>query len=363
MSTAMRVVNVPQTTMVYLKDIKRYPHLLQTRAETNLKIVSIYSKRMKTTDFEPILLYRLPSGELVLADGFHRYEAAKMLRREKIACTIVEGTMEEAILAGMAANAALEDRTLTAEDKAHAIKLLLRNEEFNSWSDNGLAVIVGRGVHAVSATRLALRDSEGIALPERVKIIKDGRWTGGTRKYKKDKSAPSASQSKNGQNHISIDGNVICGSRDPAKFQAEVSERLEARAATNSQLTSIHKFASFLKTNGILARNLGYGIRFPVLLLSHAFVSCMPFDGLTGRVDFQQFKAACLDVLAARAIYPENRRCVIVGHFGGQNPIRCLVPALTALGLELMTPEELIAEFGPKDGEPISSAEPLPDSP
>lgn len=83
--------------------------------------------------FPPVVLYFDGTGYHV-ADGFHRFEAARRIGREVILAEVREGSQRDAVLAAASANATHGLRRTNA-DKRHAVETLLRDPQWAQWSD------------------------------------------------------------------------------------------------------------------------------------------------------------------------------------------------------------------------------------
>jgi len=77
-------------------------------------------------------------AEYFLADGFHRYFAAKKAGSPGIKCDIREGTLRDAVLFSFSVN---HDHGLqrTAADKRKIVIAMLKDEEWGKWSDREIA--------------------------------------------------------------------------------------------------------------------------------------------------------------------------------------------------------------------------------
>lgn len=87
-----------------------------------------------------------------LADGFHRVAAAIQASVYQIPANIHQGTRRDAVLASVGANATHGLRR-TNEDKRRAVQTLLRDEEWQQWSDRE----IGRRCHVSHPTVAAIR--------------------------------------------------------------------------------------------------------------------------------------------------------------------------------------------------------------
>lgn len=105
----------------------------QPRASLHGETVREYAEAMlEGAIFPPVTVFYDGNGYW-LADGFHRFEAAKLNGALDILAEIKQGTRRDAILYSVGANAAHGMRRTNA-DKRRAVDVLLRDEEWGKWS-------------------------------------------------------------------------------------------------------------------------------------------------------------------------------------------------------------------------------------
>jgi hypothetical protein len=109
----------------------------QPRAELDEKTVAEYAEAMRDgASFPKVVVFH--DGKVHwLADGFHRYGAAKREGLD-LEAEIRQGTQRDAVLYSVGANS---DHGLrrTKEDKRRAVLRLLEDEEWGQWSNRGIA--------------------------------------------------------------------------------------------------------------------------------------------------------------------------------------------------------------------------------
>jgi hypothetical protein len=128
---------------------------LQPRAKMDTAIIDEYKESMKAGDgFPPVIVYKI-GEEFVLVDGYHRYLAAKGAKKDKILAEVRIGTMRDAILASVGVNAVHGVRR-TNDDKHRAIMILLRDPEWEKWSDSEIAKACKVGTELVAKTRKSI---------------------------------------------------------------------------------------------------------------------------------------------------------------------------------------------------------------
>jgi hypothetical protein len=122
----------------------------QTRAATNDEAVVHYSEEMEAgVEFPPIHLF-FDGSTYWLADGFHRYLAAKRNNYEEIVATVQEGGRTDALLCALGANST-NGLFRTSADKRHAVEIAL--EEWPDRSNPALAEICKVSVEFVRKQR------------------------------------------------------------------------------------------------------------------------------------------------------------------------------------------------------------------
>jgi ParB-like chromosome segregation protein Spo0J len=101
----------------------------QTRVQIDEDTVSDYAELMKShVDLPPIVVFFDGSSHFV-ADGFHRFHAAKRRKAETISCDIREGTERDALEFALGANAEHGLRR-SNDDKRRVVKIALEDDEW-----------------------------------------------------------------------------------------------------------------------------------------------------------------------------------------------------------------------------------------
>lgn len=107
----------------------------QTRAATNDEAIVHYAEEMETgVTFPPITVF-FDGSKYWLADGFHRYLAAKHNDYGAIQAEVIEGGRSAALEYALGANAT-NGLFRTTEDKRHAVEVAL-----DEWPDRSNAVL------------------------------------------------------------------------------------------------------------------------------------------------------------------------------------------------------------------------------
>ena len=109
-------------------------------------------------DLGPLVVFT-DGQTYLLADGFHRVQAAALAALLEVPVVVHDGTLREAILYATSCN--LHGQPLTNADKRKRVQTLLADPEWAQWSDNSIARHCGVAHSFVSKIREALSlDSE-----------------------------------------------------------------------------------------------------------------------------------------------------------------------------------------------------------
>lgn len=136
-------------------DAIRLDERCQPRMSINPEVIDEYAEAMtQGAEFPPLTVYR-DGSTFWLADGFHRIAAAKYAGKQHIVCDVQQGTIRDAILHAVGANANHGMRRTNA-DKRRAVETLLKDDEWARWSDNKIADSCGVSVPFVGKVRSSL---------------------------------------------------------------------------------------------------------------------------------------------------------------------------------------------------------------
>jgi hypothetical protein len=110
----------------------------QPRAGIDYETVADYAHDLKDgAVFPPVVVFH-DGQEYWLADGFHRVAAFKHEGKQRIPAEIRQGTLRDAQLYAVGANAQHGLRR-SREDKRRAVTMLLEDAEWGMWSDREIA--------------------------------------------------------------------------------------------------------------------------------------------------------------------------------------------------------------------------------
>lgn len=142
-----------EVTSVEFESIKVDPSI-QCRAKLDEQTVKDYMERMKVGEaFPPVTIVDVAGHGLLLADGFHRYEACKRLEHGTIRAQVSKGTYRDALHAGINGNLKHGLR-LSRADKNRAVELVLKDDP--QLLDHPASLIVGVSHHLVNTVRQRL---------------------------------------------------------------------------------------------------------------------------------------------------------------------------------------------------------------
>jgi len=110
----------------------------QSRVAINQDVVAEYADAMMDGEKFPPVTAFYDGKEHYLADGYHRYFAAKKAGLDEIDCDVKNGTLRDAVLFSVSVNSAHGLRR-NNEDKRKSVMTLLDDLEWAEWSDVTIA--------------------------------------------------------------------------------------------------------------------------------------------------------------------------------------------------------------------------------
>lgn len=114
----------------------------QARVALNQEVVKEYAEHMREGAEFPAITVFHDGSAYWLADGFHRYFAAKSNAYEEILADIKTGTLDEATLFAFGANGK-RGLSMSAEDIRNVIYAMFRHPVWSKWSNAEIARHVG----------------------------------------------------------------------------------------------------------------------------------------------------------------------------------------------------------------------------
>jgi uncharacterized ParB-like nuclease family protein len=134
---------------------------VQARVAMNKETTEEYAEAiLKGDKLPPVVVFCDDGASYWLADGFHRYHAAKQIASKwSLPAEIREGGKREAILYAVGANASHGLRR-SREDKRNSVLKLLKDEEWSQWSDREIARRCQVSPDTVNRIRRSLSESD-----------------------------------------------------------------------------------------------------------------------------------------------------------------------------------------------------------
>lgn len=149
----------------------------QMRAELSVDVYMDYrDKILAGVEFPPLDVF-YDGSEYWLADGFHRFYGHREAKKASVKCVVHNGTVRDAILFAVGANAAHGLRR-SNPDKHNCVTTLLNDLEWVKWSDRKIAEQAAVSNVMVSSIRkelLEVNSSPAAKTKDEPKIGKDGK--------------------------------------------------------------------------------------------------------------------------------------------------------------------------------------------
>lgn len=118
------------------------------------EIVTQAIENQEPIPFPPVTVFRTSTGQMILADGFHRYTGHLKGGAEEILCEIRNGELIDAIIFSLGANVSHGVRR-TTKDKQRSVKLAVHDERLSTLSDSEIARMCGVSAAMVGSHRPA----------------------------------------------------------------------------------------------------------------------------------------------------------------------------------------------------------------
>jgi hypothetical protein len=312
------------------------------------RVVHLDMDHVKTLDdiyqvrgsLDPVVIVHVAEEDRnILVDGFHRHEVYKRAGEGSIPAYVITGTVEDATeYAAMANQHAILKRTPL--DVKKQIYMLMQFQQWVHSSDPALAAHVG--VSSMTARRY-----RGEYYTERnIPVPKEFVSTSGVkRKRKFSDDTPSINKTPYGRYTAKVKGKRITLGTDFSQAKAMLEEITGRSVKRMARLNPVHFFGEWLPQMGIHltpSRLLGpnyYGIGYS----AHGYGRVV----ITARLDEPSAIYTAIGRLyALREILqrPGDRLVMVCVCYPDDGPA-ALVEVARRLGVELLTPEELVASI------------------
>lgn len=131
----------------------------QARVALNQEVVSEYAEHMREGAEFPAITVFFDGSAYWLADGFHRFFAAKSNALDEILADVKTGTLDEATLFSFGANGK-RGLSMSAEDFRKIIYAMFRHPVWSKWSNAEIARHVGVSKMTVGRVKATLETKE-----------------------------------------------------------------------------------------------------------------------------------------------------------------------------------------------------------
>lgn len=178
MQQANRKEDHDASAMLVVADI-RIDGGTQPRSRIDEAVVADYAQALREGVSFPDVVVFYDGANNWLADGFHRWHAARSAGLTSINAQVIAGTRRDAVLYSVGANDAHGLRR-TNDDKRKAVMTLLQDDEWGKWSDREIARRCAVSHSTVILHRRSLVESTSenhTAMPNRTFTTKHGTTT------------------------------------------------------------------------------------------------------------------------------------------------------------------------------------------
>ena len=154
----------------------------QSRESISPDVVDQYAEDMQGGNIFPSVIVYYDGTFYYLVDGHHRFHAAMKIGAPSLECTVIEGTLREAVLYSMTVNSK-HGLPRSSADKRYCILRMLDDIEYGEYSNNHIAKLCHVG-HVLVGT---IRAEIGKIAPAVRKHVRDGKEVLQTVREKKEK--------------------------------------------------------------------------------------------------------------------------------------------------------------------------------
>lgn len=127
----------------------------QVRKSLNLEKVEEYAEAMKEgADFPAVTVFH-DGSDYWLADGFHRYHAAKKAEQDEILADVKKGTVQEAQLFAFGANST-HGLAMTREERRDVAIRMIKHPLALDWPNTKIAKVVGLSSMTIGRLKASL---------------------------------------------------------------------------------------------------------------------------------------------------------------------------------------------------------------
>lgn len=142
----------------------------QSRESISPDVVDQYAEDMQGGNILPSVIVFYDGTFYYLVDGHHRFHAAMKIGAPSLECTVIDGTLREAVLFSMTVNSK-HGLPRSSADKRYCILRMLDDIEYGEYSDNHIAKLC----HVGNALVAKIRAELGKIAPAVRKHVRDGK--------------------------------------------------------------------------------------------------------------------------------------------------------------------------------------------
>ena len=134
---------------------------VQSRVAISEDTVTEYAHDVAAGDQFPPITVHFDGVNYYLSEGFHRYHAHRRAEKTSIVANVIPGTLRDAILFSLAANAKHGLRR-TPADKRKSVQTMLDDPEWSQWNNSEIAKHCGVSAPFVKSMRDAQANPEKV---------------------------------------------------------------------------------------------------------------------------------------------------------------------------------------------------------
>lgn len=136
----------------------------QVRKSLNLEKVEEYAEAMKEgAEFPPVTVFH-DGSHYWLADGFHRYHAARKAEQDEILADVKNGTVEEAQIFAFGANST-HGLAMTREERRDVAIRMIKHPLAVDWPNTKIARVVGLSSMTIGRLKASLEEAPPVIKP------------------------------------------------------------------------------------------------------------------------------------------------------------------------------------------------------
>jgi hypothetical protein len=335
-------------TDVSMKALGKPDATLQARVE---HLNDIHLGRLKRSmenqdSLAPVVVFKDKDDRLYLADGFHRHHIYSKAGKAFIPAYQIDGDYRDALEFATMCN---RENCLgrTKEDEKKAVKMLLANEVWSLKADGIIAKHVGLSRDTVSRVRLEYCKANDLPVPDSF-VDSNGKHRSRSNRYGRHAPPRIAKNSNNGFYYHNWRGKSTYLGRDPeSEFARSKIEETERKVLEISDWKESFGRQVCLGSSALRVHILSMGlIGTPLSSGSDGIGTCFDIQGhavvFARMVKPDESREPIGRALIAQKKIGAGARAIIVCY----DPPACeVIDIAKQLGIEFMTPEELVESF------------------